>query len=135
MKQISSWIALMTVLFWGMLGGTIVWRSLSPEAAGAITGLLLPPLVLISFVLGLFWLLRIRARRKRVPETLEEIRNKSRQRMAGEPMEMGRVVLHSGAGRRETPCGEQESVNGKGRSPQPELQECQQDHWESPARQ
>jgi hypothetical protein len=87
MKQISSWIAIMRVLFWGMLGIAILARSLAPEVTRLLTNLVLPPLTIISGMLGLFWFLRRRARIQRAPDTLDDIRRRSRQRMAGEPID------------------------------------------------
>jgi hypothetical protein len=124
MKQISSWIATMTFLFWGMLGAVILVRSLSPPMARiAITVFL--PLVVVFTLLALAWFWRRRPGCHRGAGTLEEVRRQSRLRLAGEPVEPGRLTRSGRHKCGERQCGEEEqdSATAKGPSPRTEARE------------
>lgn len=92
MKQISSWLALLTFAFWGTVGTGLLLRNLSTAAMQTAASILLPLGVLLSLVVLLFRLRR-RSRSHCGLDTLEDVRRQSRLRLAGEPEEGTCVVV------------------------------------------
>ncbi len=108
MKQISSWLALLTFAFWGTVGTGLLLRNLSPATIRTAVTIAVPVGVLLSLVLLLMYLRRRRICPREVG-TLEEVRRKSRLHLAGEPEE-GACTIVSQRTRGRTDCFEKESA-------------------------
>ncbi len=131
MKQVSSWIATMTFVFWGMLGAGLLVHALSPNDRQVVAYFYLP-LTAVPALAALLFHLRRRAARQKKALSLEELRRLSRQRLAGEPDEGAYVVLPSRRRHREAPCDqgqERQSVEENPAAPANEhMQSDKQNH-------
>ena len=108
MKQISSWLALLTFAFWGTMGTVLLLRALTPATVQFAVSILLPTGVLLGLLVLMLYLRR-RSHAHCGLDTLEEVRRKSRTHLAGEPEEGTCVVISPRTGGR-MDCFEKESA-------------------------